>query len=465
MSRYRPSGAGPPYSFPDAMDVNMDFEMNDTSYLGNEHFHNTKHQPGLNNYSPTGRRKPDSTSTHAEWMAYNQTDYHNQYPSQWPSMGHQQINHSHHVSSLSMSSGNPSIRSSGNSIFSQDAIRDSWSSSFSTTSPISDSRDQLISQAEYQLTFNSRTRSSFAHSPIEGPTSPAPVPAPRKRSAPRQISPEKDFFKTCVSGTKQSRPCNKEQKYFCTTCKKLFVEKADWKRHEETYQERPEMFQCDLCNAIYFLDKDFAGHHVHSHRCAACDENVRCSKKRHVQLARRERMTRTGWGCGFCCHFSSTWTERCGHIAFHIEKEGKTIADWHHSCVIYSLLARPAIYTEWKKLLDSKRKHFTGFGWNQHSTGRVEGYPESNQSAQLQDQLEYYTIHDDARALVQLAYEKAVKRAAPPAPPPKDYPVHPSATLHDLRIETETWTQFVNSVIEDDFLPTNVCPLGERHIG
>lgn len=388
-------------------------------------------------------------------------------------MAHQQFAHQQHLSAQSFSSGSgsSSFRSSGNSVFSHDPIRDSRFSSISGSSYASDfPRDHYISHTEYLLTHSSSAQSSYAPSPVEGPT----LTTPRKRTVQRQVAQEKDPFKTCISGNRQCRPCNKEQKYFCTACKKPFVEKADWKRHEETYQERPEMFQCDLCTAVYFLDKDFATHHVHKHRCAACHENIKCSEKRHVQLAKKKRMARTGWGCGFCCHFSTSWTERCNHIAHHLEKEGKMVTDWHHSCVIYSLLQRPDVYSEWINILQSKSRRITGFGWNQHSTGRVEGYPESCQAIQLQDALEYYTPDQDAAALAQLAYDKAVKRTpppelpvAPPVPPKdsKDYRVHHTTSLQDLMKETESWTQFINSIIEDDVLPTDVCHIDGWHAG
>ncbi|KAF1849684.1 uncharacterized protein K460DRAFT_349847 [Cucurbitaria berberidis CBS 394.84] len=448
MDSHRVPSAGSHYGFDDTTDANMDLGMSQSTYCSDTHLQSVQHQSTTYGQSPT--------------------EYGNQYFGQWPTMSlaHQQLAHQQHLSAHSFSSGSSSFRSSGNSVFSHDPTRDSSISASSYTSDFP--RDHYISQTEYLLTHSSSAQPSYAPSPVEGPTS----SAPRKRSAQRQVAQEKDYFKTCISGNKQCRPCNKEQKYFCTACKRPFVEKADWKRHEETYQERPEMFQCDLCTAIYFLDKDFVAHHVHSHRCAACNENTKCSGKRHVQLAKNPRMTRTGWGCGFCCHFSSSWTERCNHIAHHLENEGKTMAEWHHSCVIYSLLHRPTIYSGWINLLESKRRRFTGFGWNRHSTGRVEGFPESNQTVQLQDALEYYTPDQDPAALAQLAYDKAVKRAAPPqepvAPPvpPKDssdYRDHHTTSLQELMKETDSWTQFINSVLDDDVLPTGVYHIEGRH--
>jgi hypothetical protein len=319
------------------------------------------------------------------------------------------------------------------------------------------SRDQHISQAEYLLSHNPRTQRSYAPSPVEEVEEPVSLTV-KKRLAQKPAIQEKDYFKSCVSGSKQSRQCDKEHKYFCTICQKPFVEKADWKRHEETYQERPEKFQCDLCPAIYFLGKDFATHHSQSHRCGPCNENTRCSKKPHVFFARKKRMVRTGWGCGFCCHFSSDWTERCNHIAHHVEKEGMTVRQWYHSKVIYSLLHRPAIHSEWIRLLP-RRPHISSCSWNQHSTGRVEGYPESNPIPQLQDYLEYFIPEQNAAALARLAYDKMVKHPVPQQIH-KPLPVLPkenrTTSLQDLTRERETWNQLINSVIEDDISPTGV---------
>jgi hypothetical protein len=241
-------------------------------------------------------------------------------------------------------------------------------------------------------------------------------------------------------------------------CSEAFVEKADWKRHEETYQERPEEFQCDLCNAKYFLDKDFVTHHVKRHECIPCHMNTKGHEKKHVQEARRPRKTRTGWGCGFCYHFSNDWTERCNHIAKHFDQEDKIMANWNHSAVIYSLLQRPAILVEWDAILSVRKQRFIGFGWDAQTTARVDGYPDSNNTLQLQDALEYYTPDQDAVALAQYAFNLAVKKVArertPPPVPPKDNSHKPS--LGDIMKETESMTQFINNIIDDERSPTGV---------
>jgi hypothetical protein len=316
------------------------------------------------------------------------------------------------------------------------------------------------------LSYSSSNQLSCISSSVQDVEDPISFTA-KRRPARRPATQERDYFKTCVSGSKQSRQCDKEHRYFCTICQKPFVEKADWKRHEETYQERREKFPCDLCPAIYFLGKDFATHHTQSHRCGHCSQNAICSKKPHVLSARKKRMARTGWGCGFCCHFSSDWTERCNHIAYHIEKDGMILRQWYHSKVIYSLLQRPAIQFEWARLLQ-RRPHITSCSWNQHSTGRVEGYPESNPIPQLQDYLEYFTPDQNAEALARLTYDKMVKHS-PPTQTHKPLPVLPknnrTTSLHDMTRETEAWTQLINSVVEDDVSPTGVAYLENWYLG
>jgi hypothetical protein len=403
------------------------------------------------------------------------TDDYDQYSDQWANTyaAAQPFAHAQHLSTSSFSSQSSGLRSSQTSGFSDVSLRDSVSSFASTWSRASSMhRDQHVSQAEYLLSHGPSAQSAYFPSPVEDTSSLTVKRRPSKKPATQ----EKDYFKTCVSANKQSRTCSKEHKYFCTSCKKPFVEKADWKRHEETYQERPEMFQCDLCPAIYFLDKDFSVHHMQSHRCApcsggGCSNNNKWNKKTHALLARKKRRTRTGWGCGFCCHFSSDWTERCNHLAQHMEKEGRTYADWIHSNVIHSLLQRPAILYEWRKIVQGMQLHTVPCSWNQHSTGRVEGYPESNPIPQLQDYLEYFTPDQDPAALAQLAYRKLIVHSKPPRaavvspqpqpPPPPSVPARDrrQQTVQDLARDADQWTQFIKSIVDDDISPQDVCHL------
>jgi hypothetical protein len=378
-----------------------------------------------------------------------------------------------HWSVSTNSSTSSYARSSGASILSGFQNRASTVSTDSSLSSISNfSRSQCLAQTEHHLNGYTSPLPSHAPSPVDAPS----PRTSRKRNVPRTPAPEKDYYKTCVSRKQRARRAATVQKYFCTICKEPFVEKADWKRHEETYQERPEEFQCDICHNKYFLDKDFVNHHVQAHNCMHCNTSTKCTDKRHVQESRRRRKRRTGWGCGFCYHFSTNWVERCNHIAHHFDHEGKTMADWHHSVVIYSLLHRPAVLPEWNAVLESMNRHSTRLAWNAESTGREEGYPDSSRYPRLQDALEYFTPKQNAAVLARKTYDLAMKTIgqevpdiAPPVPPKdpaKDYRDNHKASLQDIMKETESWTQFVKSIIHDDQLPTNVTQLDEGdHFG
>jgi hypothetical protein len=467
---YHPFGAGSPLPFVDTSDTNMDYAMDQSGHFNdNEQQQILQPQPPSFGHSPLGASSNTNqvlTCRKARLMI--KAELINQSSQQWPTsnIGYARPAYQQHWSVSTNSSTSSYARSSGASIFSDLQNRASTISTDSSVSSLSNiSRSQCLAQAEHHLNGYTSPLPSYAPSPVD-------VPSPRtsrRRNAPRIPAPEKDYYTTCVSRTQRARRANTVQKYFCTICKEPFVEKADWKRHEETYQERPEEFQCNNCPAKYFLDKDFVNHHVQKHACAYCNSSARCSDKRHVQEARRHRKIRTGWGCGFCQHFSTNWVERCNHIAHHFDHEGKTMADWCHSLVIYSLLQRPALLTEWNAVLESINRPFTRFAWNEEQTGRVEGYPDSSRYPRLQDALEYFTPKQNAAALARKAYEFVVVTIArensdipPPVPAkdsPKDYRDNHKASLQDIMKETESWTQFVKSIIHDDQLPTNVTRL------
>jgi hypothetical protein len=448
---YHPFGAGSPLPFVDTSDTNMDYAMDQSGHFNdNEQQQILQPQPPSFGHSPLGASSNTNqvlTCRKARLMI--KAELINQSSQQWPTsnIGYARPAYQQHWSVSTNSSTSSYARSSGASIFSDLQNRASTISTDSSVSSLSNiSRSQCLTQAEHHLNGYTSPLPSYAPSPVD-------VPSPRtsrRRNAPRIPAPEKDYYTTCVSRTQRARRANTVQKYFCTICKEPFVEKADWKRHEETYQERPEEFQCNNCPAKYFLDKDFVNHHVQKHACAYCNSSARCSDKRHVQEARRHRKIRTGWGCGFCQHFSTNWVERCNHIAHHFDHEGKTMADWCHSLVIYSLLQRPALLTEWNAVLESINRPFTRFAWNEEQTGRVEGYPDSSRYPRLQDALEYFTPKQNAAALARKAYEFVVVTIArensdipPPVPAkdsPKDYRDNHKASLQDIMKETESWT-------------------------
>ncbi|KAH6639789.1 hypothetical protein C7974DRAFT_138892 [Boeremia exigua] len=350
----------------------------------------------------------------------------------------------HSTSTQSSFSSNPQIATNVG-IYPQWQTRSSMASTNSTWSNIS---EQSYSGASLGALMP--IQSPFAASSTESPTSPTPS-VPRKKTVKRQVTPERDVFATCVSRRRRNRRTQREPRYWCTSCEEPFVEKYDWKRHEETFQERRFTFWCNLCSALYFLDKDFVHHHETRHNCETCQLHG------HLESAKQERQTRTGWGCGFCTHFSTGWQERCNHIAQHFEKDGKTMMDWRQSNVIYSLLQRPAIQSEWRKILHLQPQLRGEFGWNQHNTGRVEGYPENRAEPHLQDLLEYYRWGDNAAALAQLAFQKIAFPSSPPQAPRKDYKDHHNATLQSLMDDQVSWDRFMSTIPEDDVSPIRVC--------
>lgn len=133
------------------------------------------------------------------------------------------------------------------------------------------------------------------------------------------------------------------------------------------------------------------------------------------------------------------------------------MVDWFHSNVIHSLLQRPEIRKEWLKILERQPQLRANLGWNQRDTGRVEGYPENNAPAHLQDLLEYYKPEHDPARLAHLAFEKIAFPSQPPQLPRKDYKDHHTATLQGLMNESKSWNEFIGTIPEDEVLPTNVC--------
>lgn len=330
------------------------------------------------------------------------------------------------------------------------------SSMTSTNSSMSNMSDQAYNQrrpsfasACSSMGEESPMPSSYAASPAGETDSPV-SPKSKRKPRQRQASSERDRFATCVSRTKRSRRSQREPRYWCTSCEEPFIEKYDWKRHEQTYQERRFAFRCGLCRAIYFLEKDFLYHHETRHHCETCYRDG------HLEAAKHERQARTGWGCGFCTHFSNNWREWCNHVAQHFERDGKTMNDWHQTDVIMSLLQRPAIRTEWIKILQSQPQLRDGVGWNKRSTARVEGYPENGKAPHLQDQLEYFRLGDNAAALAQLAFAKIAFPAQPPQAPQKDNVDNRPTTQQPIMYDQISWGPFTTTIPDDSILPEPV---------
>ncbi|KAL5380420.1 hypothetical protein DPSP01_007742 [Paraphaeosphaeria sporulosa] len=410
--------------------------------------------------------QPQHLSSHLQYDKSNTYSLPFEFPVEYPTLdlqGHSFRSHQRHHSASAQSNHSSVHRSSNGSVFSswQPQARSSVASTNTTWSHCSDfTSEQYPAPSEHVL----EAQSSIA--------SPPPARTPFKRAHERQPSQDREPFLTCVSRNKRSRRSAKEPKYQCTACSEGFQQKYDWKRHEETYQERTEMFECELCLNVYFLEKDFIHHHQGSHRCQVC------IPKRHVEMARKKRVARTGWGCGFCVHFSTSWQERCSHISEHFERKGHTMADWKHSRVIWSLLQRPEILQEWCYLLETKQRTQNPFSWKESTTGRAEGYPDTDAQPQLQDLLEFYPQPHNAAAIARLAFEtglreKELPKAPPPVPKKDQYPLQLphqsmyhqgqhsgpfSAAVYDPMPDMPIWNR-LGAIPEDPFQPTNVVTL------
>jgi hypothetical protein len=363
------------------------------------------------------------------------------FPGNWQDISSQLQNNTFHqnyrpaVSARSSQSLASNYRSSGNSIFSQLQLRNSVASTNTTWSNFSESSAKPRCGSQAELASSAHISVSYPQK-VGAASKPGPEP---KRASQRLPTQEKEPFLTCVSRAKRPRRSTKEPKYWCTSCSEGFGEKYDWKRHEETFQERSDIYECSLCDKYYYLDKDFILHHQKGHRCRTCVANE------HVVKAKRSRVQRTGWGCGFCLRFDSDWTERCKHIAWHFEK-GDILANWKHAKVILSLLQQPYVRTAWRNLIEEKRELFPNFGWNQTDTGRAEGYPDSSRRPQLQDLLEYFTPDQNVSALVQLAYEKGHRRQHKSLHSPELINWVPEAPVQRVSLPRSQFSQITNSL-------------------
>ncbi|ORY09140.1 hypothetical protein BCR34DRAFT_665693 [Clohesyomyces aquaticus] len=320
---------------------------------------------------------------------------------QWQS--HLQGTGASHVADSQRSSMSTDYRYSGSSVFSQQFSRYSCASTNTSWSGhSSSSRNHDLQHTESGVNPNVPMASAGPSiAPPRARSSRAPCQKPTLSC--RENIPE--GWLTCVKRLKRDSQSKKEPRYWCTSCGEGFQNKSDWKRHEEVYQERFDLYPCDLCDKPYFLDKDFRNHHQKGHSCARCVKT-----KQHAESARLKREPRRVWGCGICEHYDTKWEERCRHVAKHFEdKENpKKIKDWKHSQVILSLLRQDDIYQEWIRLLGAKRvRKDVAFGWNKGTTGRAEGFPDHHSDSQLQDKLEFFTPgRDDPRKIVELAFEK-----------------------------------------------------------
>jgi hypothetical protein len=156
-----------------------------------------------------------------------------------------------------------------------------------------------------------------------------------------------------------------------------------------------------------------------------------CQNQRRIQVnpPGEMRRSRTGWGCGFCSHFTADWPERRSHLAYHFDHEARTMSDWNHSVLILSLLRRPVLLVEWNQRVARESHPIIGFGWDPETTSsskhedinppnligyEKEDYTGSDHSRSLQEALGTYTPNQDAAALANAAFSLTVKKMAEP---------------------------------------------------
>lgn len=142
------------------------------------------------------------------------------------------------------------------------------------------------------------------------------------------------------------RPCDlrkhskrHQRPYGCTypKCHKKFGAKSDWKRHENSQHYQLEAFRCDYPDKS---DKK-CGYHC----CRSIQLQNHLAEKHNVTSAsqvqtfvKRCRIGKNCQGqywCGFCNKIevletsrNDAWDERFNHIAFHFEKEERSIDEW-----------------------------------------------------------------------------------------------------------------------------------------
>jgi hypothetical protein len=172
-----------------------------------------------------------------------------------------------------------------------------------------------------------------------------PASAPPRRPTPDASSNTKPLV--CPECSSQvSRVCdlNKHMKrhkkpYGCTypQCNKHFGAKSDWKRHENSQHFQLEAYRCtqiltgtrQVCGKHYYRADAFKDHLTIEHEVLS--EEMALVVK-HSKIGKNCQVQH--W-CGFCQVIrplkekrNEAWDERFDHIAYHFEKEKKSIDDW-----------------------------------------------------------------------------------------------------------------------------------------
>ncbi|CAN9330687.1 unnamed protein product [Alternaria sp. RS040] len=129
-----------------------------------------------------------------------------------------------------------------------------------------------------------------------------------------------------------------DRPYGCTypKCHKRFGAKSDWKRHENSQHFQQEAFRCDetlptgeVCGVHLHREGAFRNHLETQHK-TPCEE----SQKR-LDNSKIGKNCQGSFWCGLCGvvkqlkeRRNAAWDERFDHIAYHFEKEKRSIDDW-----------------------------------------------------------------------------------------------------------------------------------------
>jgi hypothetical protein len=169
--------------------------------------------------------------------------------------------------------------------------------------------------------------------------------APPRRSTPDASSNTKPV--TChICGSQVSRVCdlNKHIKrhkkpYGCTypQCNKRFGAKSDWKRHENSQHFQLEAYRCThilpdtrkVCGKHSYRADAFKDHLTTEHEVSSAEMTLVLKRSKIGKNCQVQH-----W-CGFCQVIrplkekrNEAWDERFDHIAYHFEKEKKSIDEW-----------------------------------------------------------------------------------------------------------------------------------------
>ncbi|OAL07168.1 hypothetical protein IQ06DRAFT_8008 [Phaeosphaeriaceae sp. SRC1lsM3a] len=130
-----------------------------------------------------------------------------------------------------------------------------------------------------------------------------------------------------------------EKPYGCTypKCHRRFGAKSDWKRHENSQHFQLEAYRCSQmlpngkpCGEHFFRVENFKKHLESQHKMCKVDDQITEAKRRRIGKNCQQQF----W-CGFHGDIielkekrNAAWDERFDHIAFHFEKDRRSIEEW-----------------------------------------------------------------------------------------------------------------------------------------